>query len=459
MRPKPRLPDLTRRSRVLVLGLGVHGGGVATVRYLRRLGCPVRVTDRKPARELSTSLAALRGVRFERRFGAHRIADIRWADLVVQNPAVPRDSPLIRAARRWGKPVVNDAVLFLSAAPGPVVAVTGTRGKSTTVALAAAMLNCARAGLPAEPLLGALANLRPGRPVVAEFSSWQCELVAENRTAPDVAVFTNLSPDHLNRYPSFAAYASAKAGLLRYQTPHDSAAVINHDHPVLRRLGRAVAGRRWWFSKARFAEENGAFLAGGHLAVRAEGRVYRVASRRFLRLAGAHLTEDALAAMAAAWLLSPNPARIRAALRAFRGLPGRQERVAEKRGVAFVNDTAATSPAGTLAALSTFPPSRTVLIVGGEDKGMDFSALARALPGCRTVVALPGSATDRLLHLAGDRVAVLRAAGMAEAVGLAARAARRGDIVLLSPAAASFNLFRHEYDRGAQFIAAVEALP
>jgi UDP-N-acetylmuramoylalanine--D-glutamate ligase len=428
------------------------------VRYLARLGCRIRVTDRKSSAALAPSLRALSHVSFERRLGGHRVSDVRWADVVVQNPAVPRDAPLVRAARRLGKPVVNDAVLFLAAAPGPVIAVTGTRGKSTTVALTAAMLGCPRAGLPGEPLLDALAALAPGQPVVAEFSSWQCELLPENRSAPDVAVLTNLSSDHLNRYASYAAYARAKAGLLLRQVPFASAAVVNRDVPVFRPFGRLVAGHRFWFSRKPFAEVNGAYLERGWFTQRYGGRTFRVAPRRTLRVPGDHLTENALAAIAAAWSVAPDPLRIRRALETFRGLPGRQELVAVRRGVRYVNDTTATSPAGVLAALRTFTPGRTVLITGGEDKALDFHAMARAVRRVRVLVLLPGTATDRLARLLPPHLPT-HVASMAEAVRTAAGAARPGDTVLLSPGAASFNLFRHEYDRGEKFVAAVERLP
>lgn len=459
MRPKPNVPTLVQGTRVLVLGLGSHGGGVASVRYLARLGCRIRVTDRQPAAALAPSLRALSRVKFERRLGGHRVSDVRWADVLVQNPAVPRGALLVRAARRLRKPVVNDAVLFLAAAPGPVVAVTGTRGKSTTVALTAAMLGCPRAGLPGEPLLDALGALAPGQPVVAEFSSWQCELLPENRAAPDVAVLTNLSPDHLNRYGSFAAYARAKAGLLFRQVPFASATVVNRDVRAFRPLARSVVGHRFWFSRRPFAEVNGAYLERGWFILRHNGRTFRVAPRRILRPPGDHLAENALAAIAAAWSVAPDPVRIRRALAKFRGLPGRQELVTVRRGVRYVNDTTATSPAGVVAALRSFIPEHTVLIAGGEDKALEFHEMARAVRRVRAVVLLPGTATDRLARLLPRHLPTHRVLTMAEAVHTATTVAQVGDTVLLSPGAASFNLFRHEYDRGDQFEAAVRRLP
>jgi UDP-N-acetylmuramoylalanine--D-glutamate ligase len=293
-----------------------------------------------------------------------------------------------------------------------------------------------------------------------ELSSWQCELLRDHRAAPDVAVVTNVTPDHLNRYPSFAAYASAKANLLRWQSPRASFVALNREDAVVRRFGPLVCGHRAWFASRPFASEDGAFMAQGWFTVRSQGRLHRIAPRSALVLPGVHMTANALAALAAVWWISPNRKRIRQALARFRGLPGRQEVTAHRRGVLYVNDTTATSPAGTLAALGVYRARKPVLIAGGVDKGLEFSALARAAASsCTAVVLLPGSATDRLQRLLPPRLTTVAVPSMSVAVRTASQLVHPGSVVLLSPGAASFNLFRHEYARGDAFTAAVRRLP
>lgn len=458
-------------KRVLVFGLGQfpQGSGVAAARFLAAQGARVTVTDAKTADQLPQTVRQLRGRRtVELVLGRHRKSDFLRADLIVRNPGVPWHSPYLELAKRRRIPVHSDVTLFLDACPAPVVGITGTRGKSTASALVAAMLNASgfRTWLGGNILVSPLTFLhkvRPAHRVVLELSSFQTETLGPDRRAPQVAAITNLLRDHLNFYPGMKAYAAAKERVFAFQTS-DDAAVVNRDNPWTRKMGERVVGRRFWSSTKPFPEENGALLRGTRLVVREDGAERVVADLRTMRLAGDHNRQNAAVAAMAALAAGATDAGVRRALREFRGLPNRQETIAERHGVRFVNDTTATTPDALIAALQRFgrPPKRIVLITGGTDKELVFSAIAA--PIRRTVKALillPGTGTDnmkRTFRRARLRTPAYDVESMDAAVQLAAGLAERGDVVLLSPGCASFGLFKNEFDRGERFRESVKSL-
>lgn len=460
-------PTVYKNKRVLIVGLGLHGGGVAAARWFYRRGAKVRVTDMKSATELRSSIAALKRYRLEWRLGRHRLADFRWADIVVQNPGVPDNLPSLHWARRQGKPIVNEATVFFRFCPSPLLAVTGTRGKTTTTLLLGSMLK--RAGRRAmvsgnvrqQPMLDILDGLTPAQAVVLELSSFQLELCRTEVSNLRVGLMTNLRIDHLNRYGTLRDYATAKFNLFRILPPR-GVAVLNADDRWTRLAGQLVRGPIVWFSASGRPAQTGwsVFVTGRRIVEQRAGRVTTLLPLSAIRLPGQHQRANVVAAAAAARAFGLRAADIRAAVRSFRGVPHRQEFVRRWRGHVFVNDTTATSPDGTLAALSVFP--RAVFIVGGTDKRLRFGPLASVLAARRTtLVFLPGSASDRLkraLRLAGYRGRQAEADSMTTAVHRAVSLARSGQPIVLSPGAASFGLFVHEFDRGEQFVRAVKKL-
>jgi len=467
--------------RITVMGLGLHGGGLAVASWFLRHGAAVAVTDRKTRRELAPSVAELERAARERgsgtltlALGGHRVTDFRDTDLVIQNPGVPRESSFLAIARAANVPIENEASLFLKmvrekgekrgvgAASGGnirIIGVTGTRGKSTTAALIHAMLReygrtVFLAGNIRIPMLGVLDDvLRAAKrgpvDVVLELSSWHCEILSRATGGPDIAVLTNLFPDHLNRYRSMRSYAAAKARLVRFQDRR-GVVIANAEQPVVRAMARLSPGRVVWFSRRR-----------------ADGAALR--SRALLKLPGEHNTMNALAAMTAARACGVPLRAIREALRSFRGLPGRIEVVARHRGVTFVNDTCATTPEAAIAALLSLRGARDgtrhiVLIAGGTDKNLAFDTWAKeVVKSVSALVFLPGTATEKMkralksFNIQHSTFNIQDASSMRSAVRAARRLARSGDSVLLSPAAASFGLFVHEFDRGDQFVHAVRA--
>ncbi len=433
-------PRALAGRRVVVMGLGLHGGGLGVAQFLRRHGASLVVTDLREASELAPSLERLgtQGLRYV--LGRHDLQDFREAEIVVRNPAVPLDAPALAVAREAGARIEMELTMFLRwCAASQVVAVTGTRGKSTTATALHAMLRAGGrptrlAGNMGVSALAQLDQIQPDEVVVLEMSSWQTEGLAGTGVRAPGAIITNLLPDHLNRYASMEAYAAAKAELLRAQRPGDWAVL--------------PAGPGW----------------GDWFAARARGRAVRVPEGeappgwRDAALRGAHNRANLAAAALAARELDVPTAAVRRAVASFAGVAQRQEFLGTIGSVRVFNDTTATIPDATLAALDTIP-GPWVLIAGGSDKRLDFGRLAERLERdrrVRGVVLLPGTGTDRLRPQLPAQAPPL-VADMPAAVAAALDMAEPGDALLLSPACASFGLFAHEFDRGAQFVSAVEA--
>ena len=457
-------------KRVLVAGFGLHGGGAATVTWLVTHGAHVTVTDLKSTTQLAAAIERLAPTirsRIRWVLGKHRLADFTSAEVVIQNPAVPRQSPYLRAARRAKVRIHNDASIFFTHCPTPVIAVTGTRGKSTTTALIAHLCKSARSrvwllGLPQQPLLGSLDAIRFGDTVIVELSSWQLEILNDQRISPHGAVLTNIYPDHLNRYATFAAYRRAKQAIFANQTSRDFA-VVNRNNPEAAVAGAAVTARRFWFSKHPVSQQNGTFIRGNRIFFRNQGQQKIVAHVGDLALPGTHNLENALAAVTVASILGISVTAVRQRLKTFSGLTGRLELIATRQGVKFYNDPTATTPDATMAALDALAgqTKKIVLIAGGDDKKIPaakFVELAKKIKRhCRAVVILRGQGSKKI-KLPKALPQVTGVATMVDAVACARQFVRPGDIILLSPACASFGLFIHEYDRGAQFCAAVKEL-
>jgi UDP-N-acetylmuramoylalanine--D-glutamate ligase len=461
----------------LVLGLGETGLSMA--RFLDRRGARVRVAD---SRDAPPGLAQLGKAvpRAELALGAFRDASFEGIDLIAISPGVPLATPQVRAAAARGTVVVGDIELFaqaLRAGPGgtaaaprrgrsQVLAVTGTNGKTTVTALAGAM--CKRGGLATEvagnigpAALDALMQCEDTRRTpevwVLELSSFQLETT---RTLnPFAAAMLNLSEDHLDRYEGMAGYARAKARIFR----GEGIQVLNRDDAGS--MGMAVAGRKqvsFGLDAPRRAEDFGLLRMDGDLWL-AQGATPLLAAKEF-PLAGLHNAANALAALALARALGEPYPPLLTALRDFKGLPHRLEKVAEIDGVAFYDDSKGTNVGSTVAALNGFAEltdrgARVVLIAGGEGKGQDFTPLAAPVSRhARSVVLIGRDAGQIERALAASGASVVRAASMEAAVAQARAQAQPGDVVLLSPACASFDMFRNYPHRGEVFTECVRKL-
>jgi UDP-N-acetylmuramoylalanine--D-glutamate ligase len=443
------------------MGLGLFSGGVEAARWLAARGARVLVTDLKDAAALAPSVRALEGSGVELRLGSHDPADFDGAEVVVASPAVPMDHPLLRRAEAAGAAVETEVCLFLRACPAPVTAITGSNGKSTTAALAAAMIAASGrtvrlGGNIGRALVNDAASMAPGDAVVLEISSFQLEWTRRAGLRPAVGVVTNVTPNHLDRHGTFEAYLEAKAAVLP-AAGEGRAAILGADDPGSRGLaGRTVARTIWTGTGEMPAGERVAWRGEG-LVARLGGREIPVLERADVALRGKFNLRNAAAAAAVALLAGAPPGAIREGCRGFRGLPHRLEPCGEVGGVLCVNDSKATTPEAALRALAAFAGRPVVALAGGFDKKVDLGGLADGLAAsCRAVVLLGETAPllDRLLRERGfaDRAT---AASLDEAVALGLARARPGDVLLLSPGHASYGMFVNYEERGDRFREAV----
>jgi UDP-N-acetylmuramoylalanine--D-glutamate ligase len=452
-----------KNKHVLVMGLGVHGGGLGVAQWLVRQGGIVTVTDLKNAAQLQTSLEALRGLPIHFVLGEHRDQDFLDSDLIVRNPGVPRESRFLQLAEEHGIPVEMEMGLFFERLPrggAQVIGITGTKGKTTTTLMVGTILARANpktviAGNLRVSALELLDQIDADTPVVLELSSWQLEGLVSHRVSPHLAAITSVFPDHLNRYRDLDEYVESKAVIFRYQQPSDFV-VLNSDNRLVTHLPRATSRVVW--TSARRSLGEGAYRDGDALMWRWNGVRQKLLDVKDLRVAGTHNIENALTAIALASVGGATPAQIAGALAEFRGAEHRQELVHELDGVRYINDTTATMPAATIAAIDSFAPNAQgiVLIAGGADKALDFTELARVVASkVRHLILLDGSATDKLaraIHDAGGEVIIAgQFDDLQPAVERAKELARPGDVVLLSPACASFGMFANEFERGERF--------
>jgi UDP-N-acetylmuramoylalanine--D-glutamate ligase len=460
------LKDLAGK-RVTLLGLGAHGGGVGVARFLAEHGAIVTVTDAKPADALQASIDQLAGLDIRFVLGGHDERDFSraGADMVVRNPSVPRRAALLERAREDGVPVEMEMSLFLRMAPGPVIGVTGTKGKTTTSNLLTLMLQhwspqTRVAGNMGISALALIDELDDATATVLELSSWQLEGMDEHELSPHIAVLTNISPDHLNTYESFEAYAETKRRIGVHQTPDDFL-VVNADDREARKAMIDATGRVVPFGR-RVNGGAGMTINGRQLEWRFEDQTakFDVPSSSFA-LAGEHQVSNVAAAATAALLMGAPPESIDAGIVAFEGVPNRGELVAEIDGVLYVNDTAATAPAAAIAAMERFSGQRIHILTGGANKSLDLEPLAAAIrEHAASIVLIDGSATPLLQQLLANVEQPIAGPfrAMEPAVEAARASAQRGDVVLLSPGVASFGIFTDEFDRGEQFRGAVERL-
>jgi UDP-N-acetylmuramoylalanine--D-glutamate ligase len=453
MGPNDRGPAYRRwlAGRVVAV-VGLARSGVAAARLIRRAGGRVLASDAGQGEALRATARALEQEGCRVWTGGHPDEAFEEVDLIVVSPGVPLTLPALSRARARAVPIIGELELGWRAMEADFIAITGTNGKTTTTALAGALL--AAQGRPV--LVGGnigtpLADRAPDVPadgiVVAETSSFQLETTSLFR--PRVAAVLNISPDHLDRHGTFERYLEAKARIFVNQTAADWA-VLNADDAGAAALAGRVRGRTVWFSR-RAEPRPGVFVRDGWVVADLDGRPARLAPLAEIRLRGEHNVENVLAAAACALWARVAPEAIRSGIAGFRGVPHRIEPVGAAGGVSYYNDSKGTNVASTIVALESFSEP-VVLIAGGTGKGQDFAPLAEAARGRVRAVVLIGVDRDQLRR-AFDAAGVPTrdAADMADAVRAARVEARPGDAVVLSPACASFDMFRNFEHRGDVF--------
>ena len=435
-------------KRVLVVGLARTG--IATALFCGARGARVTATDERPESELRDAAEKLNAAGCALELGAHHEKTFLQQDLIVPSPAVPYSLPALDTARVKGIPVWSEIELAGRFLSGRLVAITGSNGKTTTTSLIGHILE--QAGIPTlvagnigVPLISRVETTSDSTVTVVEVSSFQLENIAAFR--PDVAVLLNLTPDHLDRHGSLEAYGRAKARLFENQTEND-AAVLNADDPGVTPYAPSRPQVFWCSRSKRVA--CGAFVRGDDVVFRRNGAETVLLRRNQIGLRGEHNVENVLAAACAALLVDAAPAAIAAGVETFAGVEHRLEFVAEIGGVSFFNDSKATNVDATLKALDAFP-GRLLVILGGKDKGGDFTLLREPLRKQARLLLLICAAAEKIAAQVGAGLPIERAATLDRAVRLAFERAQRGDVVLLAPACASFDQFENYEHRGRVF--------
>lgn len=449
--------------KVTVMGLGVHGGGLASALFFARRGAVVTVTDLRAREILSEPIERLREFSIRYVLEKHEEADFGGADLVIKNPAVPPSSPYLQVARRAGVAIETDLSVFLSLAKNPILAVTGSKGKSTTAsAMAFALARVfpeARLGgnITVSPL-AFLDELSPVAPVVLELSSWQLgDLRGRGLLTPVVSAFTVILPDHLDKYPGMNEYVADKMAIFQEQGPAQYA-IFNLDDPWQRGFPTETRARAFFYSAAKLPEGKcGAWLedGGGRNRLTPGGAKENILGASLLP--GIHNRMNLLCAGLALRLFGVTAEAVRSALAEFRGVEHRLEMFREWEGIRFYNDSAATIPHATVQALKSLPDP-VVLITGGTDKNIDFSPLGEVARAPRAIVLLAGTGTEKMrtvFDTAGvpydGPVGNLREAVEIGISRAAEAMADRGVSILFSPGCTSFGMFLNEFDRGKKF--------
>lgn len=441
-------------KRVTVLGLGVEGADL--VRYLASHGASVTVSDVRSAEALSPRIRELDGLPVQFSLGENRPEDTASADMVFVSQGVPLTLPAIRAAREKGVPISSMTRLFLELCGGNVIGITGSSGKTTTTALVDAMFAAAGrrhvvGGNIGVGLLGLLDDITPDTWVVLEMSHTQLETAERS---PHIACVLNVTPNHLDRY-SWKDYTALKLRILQYQS-RDDIAVLNLDDEVACSFATEAPGRVVWFSARRAPNgDTAAFVRDGWVVWRQGSVDTKLFSVDEIPLRGAHNVANVLAAVAVAYTAGLANGAIAKAVREFTPVPHRLEFVAAIDGVAYYNDSIATTPERTLAGLRSFHEP-AVLLLGGREKKLPLEELAHeAVKRCRAVICFgeAGPLLEEALRAAvkNGKPEIERVEALADAVKAARRLAKAGDVVLLSPACTSYDAYENFEERGEDF--------
>ncbi len=458
-------------KRVTVFGIGLQGGGVGTIRFLVENGAKVIATDIKSKKELSHSLEQLKDLKnIEYVLGQHRQEDFTKVDMVIKTPQAPWTNKHIKLALSNNIPVEVDSSLFFKLCKNLIIGITGTKGKTTTSHLIYHILkksgkNPIKIGIGQMPVLDRLKILKKNSVVVFELSSWRLSGLTNAKSSPQIGVFTNFFPDHMNYYRTMDEYLTDKKNIFIHQKPNDWF-ICNRDDDTVRELCCQAVGNV-------IAVANNEHISSGRSIFCEDGEIFinngiDIECAMFvtdLPLRGLHNVNNVMCAIGATVAYGISNKKIIAAVKSFRGVAHRLEFVAEKKGVKYFNDTAATNPHSACAALESFDEP-IILIAGGVDKNLSYNEFAKSIAhNVKGVVFIKGTATDKIIRLikkeldyGDEKMSFEIVDAMDKAVEIASIGARSGDVVLLSPGAASFGIFANEFDRGNQFKRVVESL-
>lgn len=430
-----RLKNKFCGKRILVVGLGLQGGGVGLAKFFAHLGAIVTVSDKKNEKQLEESLKKLSGLAINFRLNQHSLCDFLQADFIFKGPSVPWDLPEIIAAQKKGIPVEMELSFFAKNCPAKIIGVTGTRGKSTTANLIYLLLKKNRysvylgGNLPGLSTIDLLKNLKESDWMVLELSSWALSGFHREKISPHVAVFTNFYPDHLNYYKNLNDYFYDKAAIFLYQKKDDYLIANQSLKPLIEK--NKVSSKISYFTKEEFPGE-------------------------LKYLFGDHNLENASAALKVAKILNLDEKKAVEIIKNFSGLPFRLQKIGEKKGIIFINDTTSTTPIATIKAIDTFLNKKIILILGGNSKNLPSDELIKKLDKVEKIVLLDGSFTREILPILKEKYKEKLIGPFNDLKVVVKKAYQaalnfRKAVVLFSPAATSFFMFNNEFDRGEQF--------
>jgi UDP-N-acetylmuramoylalanine--D-glutamate ligase len=446
-----------KNRKVLVVGLAKTG--LAAARFLRNQGAQVTAADLLTQDQLGpcAEQALAMGVSLE--LGPHKTETFLKCDLIVLSPGVPHTIGPIEAARKAGIPVIGELELAVRHIKEPIVAITGTNGKTTTTNLVGEMLKASGlevfvGGNIGAPLIGYVDSGSRVDVIVAEISSFQLDTMESFR--PKVGVLLNISEDHLDRYKDFHAYIRSKGRLFENQDITDIA-VLNGADPLILPLESALRAQKLYFNINAHDGKKGGGLQGDKIVFQVPGRARPTLSLANFQLKGVHNVENATAASLAAWAAGAHKSGIQSTLDTFKGLHHRLEHIRTVHGVQYYNDSKGTNVGAVMRSLESFD-APVVLIMGGRDKGGSYTVLRGLIrERVKRLIAI-GEAREKILHAVSGATDCQKATSLEEAVHLAAQAATPGDVVLLSPACSSFDMFTDYAERGEAFCKAVNNL-
>ncbi len=445
----PIRPERIKEKKVAVLGMA--RSGLALARLVKDFGGAPFVSDQKPATALAEPIAELEklGVAYET--GGHTKACLEGKDFLVISPGVPKDAPILKEAEKRALPIFGEVEVAYWLCPSPIAAVTGSNGKTTTTALLGNIFSSSGytsrvAGNIGLPFSAVVAEKKPYQMIVLEISSFQLEYVEE--FAPELSLFLNLSPDHLDRYVSYEEYRAAKLRIFENFGPGKKA-VVNYDDVFLRDYAKNLKGEVFYFSMKEEVPQ-GAYLEGETLVFAGPQGKISLVKKEELPIKGPHNCANALAAAAAALARGLPKEGVIKGLLSFSGVPHRLEPVAEVNGIKFINDSKATNVDSVWYALQSVP-APILWIAGGKDKGGSYGPLRELIPNRVKGMVLIGQARPLIKKALGDLAPAYETKTLPEAVEKAYELATEGDTVLLSPACSSFDMFTNFEERGEIF--------
>ncbi|HJO47834.1 MAG TPA: UDP-N-acetylmuramoyl-L-alanine--D-glutamate ligase [Candidatus Scalindua sp.] len=443
-------------KKVTVMGLGLFGGGVGAAKFLVSQGADVMVTDLKSAEELSASLKMLNGLPVKFRLGEHSEEDFADADMLIVNPAVPDDSSFLQIACDNDVQIDSELNIFFRFVHAPVIGITGSNGKSTTTSLLGEMLKEAGiktwvGGNIGVSLLEHLDEIKPDDVVVLEISSFQLELLSRIEMSPHISIVTNIAPNHLDRHKTMENYIDSKKTIIHYQT-EDDYTILNYDDPALREWEGECKSHILWFSATKELE-HGAFLKDNEIIINHNSKRNVITCPTQTNIKGIHNRQNIMAASYAAIAMHADVESIKNAIAGFTGLEHRLEYVDTINEVQYYNDSKATTPEAAIAGIKAFD-SPTILIAGGYNKKVSLNQFAQECVRNTKYVILVGETANNIQELIQSERAGLEvyvATSLDESVRKAYEIAEDSDVVLLSPACASYGMFTNYEERGKKF--------